>query len=177
MQELKERKREEYKNIAVFPCKLRILPDCVFNARDPIVVGVVVEGGLVKPGTPIIVPSKNVCNTIHLFSCIQFALFCSVWSWVSLQVLKQITNKSMSLTKAKKLQLKLSQYLVMLLSCTDAILIIQTYLSARYIDRVLYVKSLHFIKCFSLSWNRSVESPLMLSRIISVKIYRNPTGS
>lgn len=45
----------------MFPCKLRILPDCVFNARDPIVVGVVIEGGLVKPGTPIIVPSKNVC--------------------------------------------------------------------------------------------------------------------
>ena len=52
--------RERFKSIAVFPCKLRILPNCIFNSRDPIVVGVVVEAGIVKPGTPLTVPSKNV---------------------------------------------------------------------------------------------------------------------
>lgn len=58
-EELKNKKREEFKNIAVFPCKLRILPQFVFNSRDPIVVGVVVEAGVVKDGTPLCVPSKE----------------------------------------------------------------------------------------------------------------------
>jgi translation initiation factor 5B len=60
MQELREKNRQQYQNIAVFPCKLRILPNCIFNTRDPIVVGVVVEAGVVKPGTPLTVPSKEV---------------------------------------------------------------------------------------------------------------------
>lgn len=59
-EELKQKKREEFKHIAVFPCKLKILPQCVFNSRDPIVVGVMVEAGIVKEGTPICVPSKEV---------------------------------------------------------------------------------------------------------------------
>lgn len=59
-QELKQKKREEFKNIAVFPCKLRIMPQHIFNSRGPIVVGVVVEAGVVKEGTPVTVPSKEV---------------------------------------------------------------------------------------------------------------------
>lgn len=58
--ELKQKKREEFKHIAVFPCKLRILPQHIFNSRGPIVVGVSVEAGVVKEGTPIAVPSKEV---------------------------------------------------------------------------------------------------------------------
>ncbi|KAH3832475.1 hypothetical protein DPMN_105765, partial [Dreissena polymorpha] len=58
-EELKKKKQEEFRNIAVFPCKLRILPQFIFNARDPIVLGVSVEAGLVKSGTPICVPSKE----------------------------------------------------------------------------------------------------------------------
>ncbi|XP_026476183.1 eukaryotic translation initiation factor 5B-like isoform X2 [Ctenocephalides felis] len=57
--ELKQRKRDEFKNIAVFPCKLKVLPQYVFNSRDPIVMGVMVEAGIVKEGTPICVPSKD----------------------------------------------------------------------------------------------------------------------
>ncbi|XP_050073539.1 eukaryotic translation initiation factor 5B [Anopheles maculipalpis] len=57
--EIKQRKRDEFKSIAVFPCKLKILPQFVFNSRDPIVVGVIVEAGIVKEGTPITVPSKE----------------------------------------------------------------------------------------------------------------------
>lgn len=66
-EELKHKKREEFKTIAVFPCKLRVLPDYIFNSRDPIVVGVMVEAGIIKEGTPICVPSKEVslfCNII-----------------------------------------------------------------------------------------------------------------
>nr|XP_033806544.1 eukaryotic translation initiation factor 5B isoform X2 [Geotrypetes seraphini] len=58
-QDYKKQKQEEFKHIAVFPCKMRILPQFVFNSRDPIVVGVIVEAGQVKQGTPICVPSKN----------------------------------------------------------------------------------------------------------------------
>ncbi|CAG9859776.1 unnamed protein product [Phyllotreta striolata] len=58
-EELKQRKREEFKHVAVFPCKLKILPQFVFNSRDPIVVGVIIEAGIVKEGTPICVPSKE----------------------------------------------------------------------------------------------------------------------
>lgn len=60
-EELKQKKRDEFKHIAVFPCKLRILPQFVFNSRDPIVCGVIVEAGIIKEGTPICVPSKEVC--------------------------------------------------------------------------------------------------------------------
>uniref|UniRef100_T1JMQ4 Uncharacterized protein n=1 Tax=Strigamia maritima TaxID=126957 RepID=T1JMQ4_STRMM len=58
--ELKQKKRDQLKHIAVFPCKLRILPQFIFNSRDPIVVGVSVEAGVVKEGTPLCVPSKDV---------------------------------------------------------------------------------------------------------------------
>nr|XP_033338686.1 eukaryotic translation initiation factor 5B [Megalopta genalis] len=58
-EELKQRKRDEHKHIAVFPCKLRILPQHIFNSRDPIVMGVMVEAGIVKEGTPLCVPSKD----------------------------------------------------------------------------------------------------------------------
>jgi len=59
LEKKKKEKKEQFKHIAIFPCKLRILPNCVFNARDPIVVGVSVEDGIVLPGTPIAVPSKE----------------------------------------------------------------------------------------------------------------------
>ncbi|XP_060800600.1 eukaryotic translation initiation factor 5B isoform X2 [Amyelois transitella] len=58
-EELRQRKREEFKHIAVFPCKLKVLPQFVFNSRDPIVAGVMVEAGILKEGTPICVPSKE----------------------------------------------------------------------------------------------------------------------
>lgn len=61
-EELKQRKRNEFKDIAVFPCKLKVLPQFVFNSRDPIVCGVIVEAGIVKVGTPICVPSKEFIN-------------------------------------------------------------------------------------------------------------------
>ncbi|OAD53060.1 Eukaryotic translation initiation factor 5B [Eufriesea mexicana] len=66
-EELKQRKRDENKHIAVFPCKLRVLPQYIFNSRDPIVMGVMVEAGIVKEGTPLCVPSKDV-SIRHLFA-------------------------------------------------------------------------------------------------------------
>lgn len=39
----------------------------IFNSRDPIVMGVIVEAGIVKEGTPICVPSKDVSLSIRTY--------------------------------------------------------------------------------------------------------------
>lgn len=43
----------------------QILPQFIFNSRDPIVMGIMVENGIVKVGTPICVPSKEVSQTVE----------------------------------------------------------------------------------------------------------------
>ncbi|CAI5445568.1 unnamed protein product [Caenorhabditis angaria] len=58
-EELREKARKENEHLAIFPCKLRIMPNHVYNARNPIVCGVSIEAGQVKRGTPICVPSKE----------------------------------------------------------------------------------------------------------------------
>ncbi|KAG1691995.1 hypothetical protein DVH05_025973 [Phytophthora capsici] len=52
-------RREEFAEVAVFPCVLKILPNCVFNKKDPIILGVDVEEGILKIGTPLVVPSAG----------------------------------------------------------------------------------------------------------------------
>lgn len=46
---------------------LQVLPQHIFKSRDPIVMGVMVENGIVKVGTPICVPSKSVSIFCNLF--------------------------------------------------------------------------------------------------------------
>lgn len=58
-EELKKKRQEEFRYVAVFPCKIRVMPQYIFNSRDPIVVGVCVEAGFIKEGTPLCVPSKE----------------------------------------------------------------------------------------------------------------------
>ena len=58
--ELVRQKKEEFKHVAVFPCKFKVLPNFVFNSRDPIVCGISVEAGVIRTGTPICAPSKSV---------------------------------------------------------------------------------------------------------------------
>ena len=70
--EYKKKKQDEFRTTAVFPCKLRILPQFIFNTRDPIVMGVRIESGFLRTGTPICVPEKEVrtqsrINTIILY--------------------------------------------------------------------------------------------------------------
>ena len=48
MSQVKDEEQEAAKFDAVFPCILRILPNCVFNKKDPIVVGVDIEEGIAK---------------------------------------------------------------------------------------------------------------------------------
>uniref|UniRef100_A0A2P2JHH8 Eukaryotic translation initiation factor 5B n=1 Tax=Rhizophora mucronata TaxID=61149 RepID=A0A2P2JHH8_RHIMU len=56
---LKDEKKKEASDDAVFPCVLKILPNCIFNKKDPIVLGVDILEGLVKVGTPICIPQRE----------------------------------------------------------------------------------------------------------------------
>ncbi|GER26557.1 eukaryotic translation initiation factor 2(eIF-2) family protein [Striga asiatica] len=56
---LKEERKKEASKEAVFPCVLKIMPNYVFNTKDPIILGVDVLKGTVKVGTPICVPQKD----------------------------------------------------------------------------------------------------------------------
>ncbi|CBI18548.3 unnamed protein product, partial [Vitis vinifera] len=56
---LKEEKKREAADEAVFPCVLKIMPNCIFNKKDPIVLGVDVLEGIAKVGTPICIPQRD----------------------------------------------------------------------------------------------------------------------
>ncbi|KAK4793218.1 hypothetical protein SAY86_023653 [Trapa natans] len=56
---IKEEKKREAADEAVFPCVLKILPNCVFNKKDPIVLGVDILEGIAKVGTPICIPQRE----------------------------------------------------------------------------------------------------------------------
>ncbi|XP_020599945.1 eukaryotic translation initiation factor 5B-like [Phalaenopsis equestris] len=56
---LREEKKKQSAEEAVFPCVLKIMPNCVFNKKDPIVLGVNVLEGIAKIGTPICIPSRD----------------------------------------------------------------------------------------------------------------------
>ncbi|EEC70965.1 hypothetical protein OsI_02584 [Oryza sativa Indica Group] len=56
---LREIEKDEKIVEAVFPCVLKIIPDCVFNLKDPIVLGVDVLEGVAKVGTPLCLPSNG----------------------------------------------------------------------------------------------------------------------
>ncbi|KAI6235010.1 Eukaryotic translation initiation factor 5B [Aphelenchoides besseyi] len=58
-EELKMKRRRENEHLAIFPCRLRILPQHIFNARNPIVLGVSVEAGKLKKGTPIVAKTPD----------------------------------------------------------------------------------------------------------------------
>ncbi|RDD37781.1 Eukaryotic translation initiation factor 5B [Trichoplax sp. H2] len=51
--------KEQHKHLAIFPAKLRIAPQYIFNTRDPIVVGVRIEDGTIRSGTPLTALTKE----------------------------------------------------------------------------------------------------------------------
>ncbi|KAK6588139.1 Fun12p GTpase translation initiation factor IF2 [Cryptosporidium xiaoi] len=57
--EVQEEKKKEKSNEVVFPCILRIIPQYIFNTRDPIICGVYVDDGILRPGTPLCIPEKD----------------------------------------------------------------------------------------------------------------------
>ena len=52
------RLRDENSDVAIFPCRIKILPDAIFNTRDPIIIGIIVMEGQLKIGTKLTV-DKN----------------------------------------------------------------------------------------------------------------------
>ncbi|XVE74838.1 hypothetical protein DITRI_Ditri12bG0050300 [Diplodiscus trichospermus] len=56
---LKEERKKEAADEAVFPCVLKILPNCIFNKKDPIVLGVDILEGILRVGTPICIPQRE----------------------------------------------------------------------------------------------------------------------
>jgi translation initiation factor 5B len=56
---IREERRAAGAAIAVYPCVLEVLPNCVFNAKNPIVLGCRVSDGVAKIGTPLCVPVRD----------------------------------------------------------------------------------------------------------------------
>jgi translation initiation factor 5B len=48
MKEVRAQEQEAARYEAVFPCVLSVIPTCVFNMRDPLVLGVEVVEGIAK---------------------------------------------------------------------------------------------------------------------------------
>lgn len=59
MNDIMEQKRKDNAPQAVWPCWLRIVPGCIFNKKEPIIIGVDVLDGSVRIGTPLCVPARD----------------------------------------------------------------------------------------------------------------------
>ncbi|KAJ6855815.1 hypothetical protein NC651_040440 [Populus alba x Populus x berolinensis] len=59
IQNLKEERKREAAGEAIFPCVLEIIPECIFNKKAPIVLGVDVLEGILKVGTPVCVLQRD----------------------------------------------------------------------------------------------------------------------
>ena len=59
LEEIEDAKRAAAAEDAVFPVQLEILPEHIFNTKDPIIMGCRVIKGQLRPGTPICVPGKG----------------------------------------------------------------------------------------------------------------------
>ncbi|CRG93650.1 translation initiation factor IF-2, putative [Plasmodium gallinaceum] len=70
LKKIEEEKKQSKMTDAIFPCELSIINDCVFNKKDPIVMGVKIESGILKIGTPLYIPEKNlkIGNVVSLES-------------------------------------------------------------------------------------------------------------
>jgi len=71
LQRLDEDERKQHEGEAIFPCVLEIIPEYIFNSKNPIVVGVKVLDGELRRGTPICVPSKEMID-LGIVTNIQF---------------------------------------------------------------------------------------------------------
>ncbi|KAL0246036.1 hypothetical protein GEMRC1_007252 [Eukaryota sp. GEM-RC1] len=58
-EEVKRAEKEKAAHVVIFPCKLSIVKDCVFNAGNPLIIGCRIEVGTLRVGTPIFIPSRN----------------------------------------------------------------------------------------------------------------------
>lgn len=61
-------RRKEAEAVAVYPCIVKILPQFIFNKKDPIVVGVEVLEGVLKLGTMLTIPSLGFLDVGRVIS-------------------------------------------------------------------------------------------------------------
>jgi translation initiation factor 5B len=59
MNGITEARRKEAELVAVYPCVIKILPQHIFNKKDPFIFGVEVVEGQLKVGTPLCIPLNN----------------------------------------------------------------------------------------------------------------------
>lgn len=62
MKQIEDQRRAEASALAVFPSIIKILPQHIFNQKDPVIVGAEVVEGILKVGTPLCIPALG-----HLF--------------------------------------------------------------------------------------------------------------
>lgn len=59
MEKIKNSKRVINANETVFPVVMDIIPNAIFNMKEPIIIGCRIVEGIAKIGTPLCVPAKN----------------------------------------------------------------------------------------------------------------------
>ena len=59
MEQVRANKKKDVAFDATFPCVLSIMPQFVFNKKDPIVLGVEVLAGIARVGTPLCIPTQG----------------------------------------------------------------------------------------------------------------------
>ena len=65
IKELRDKDTEVKRKEAIFPCIVRIIPQYIFNRSNPIVVGVDVVEGILRPGTPLCVVQKKTKEVVR----------------------------------------------------------------------------------------------------------------
>ena len=78
VEECKNARKTGSGNKAVFPAICEMVPDACFNRTNPIVIGVNVIEGVLKPGTPLCIPDREV-SFFHIPSvtlCLMISLIC-----------------------------------------------------------------------------------------------------
>jgi translation initiation factor IF-2 len=75
MDNIKEEEKKEFADESVFPCVLEIIPNCIYNKKDPVVFGVDILEGISK--VPFFIYDDS------NFMCIR--LYCLPW-WVNSRV-------------------------------------------------------------------------------------------
>lgn len=59
VEQCKNERRDDKGNKAVFPAICEMVPDACFNRTNPIVIGLNVIEGVLRPGTPLCVPDRE----------------------------------------------------------------------------------------------------------------------
>ena len=130
-----------------------MLPNSIFKSRDPIVAGVAVEAGIIRPGTPLCVPSREVKSKLTVLSyattrehffrrqkpiilIIYYYFLNSFATQEYAPVFSETTVRLRVLEKVKKFASKQSQYRAKHQKCLVGISMIRIWLLVRYAVKI-----------------------------------------